>query len=389
MYLEELSQLKGIIANLKTAISYSDKDRVYDLSAQANALYSDEVSGISEAFENMKKHSEVVFREAKVIVELLKRYSILAESRNEPPSDYKEVSSMTVNEYKQQIYKVMRVILAIPDANHQTVAQKCGISIEDLNNALDFLKRENLISGIAVAQAGRHSVYFYDKAKPTIEGLNFMQQFETDGTPHIQGPNRPSVFVSYNHKTGADFADSLEKEIQPCANVIRDKSSMGDWEPFSLFMKSIRDQDFAVLVITKEYMQSIACMFEVSEFMKEKNWRERVMFAVLDESIFSGGATDYIEYWQEEERKLNEKAKGIDPKNMETITQNLKKISAIQLCFGEFFTMVCDANNPKPWNIIKSVINRIKQKEINDFTGDLDNSVYAEEKAEQIRKALE
>ena len=298
---------------------------------------------------------------------------------------------MTTSEFEAQVYRVMKVVLAIPDADHKIVAEKCRIDIPELNKTLAFIKQQNLLDNLDIATggSGRNSkIVFYDTAQPTMAGLDFMKRFEKEGTPHLTEEEKPSVFVSYNQKSGSAFVDFLEEELSICAKVIRDKSSLDPWESFSEFMKSIRKQDFAVLVITKEYLQSTACMFEVSELMKDDDWKNKVMFAVLDDSIFSASSADFIQYWQKAEENKKTEANGIEPKNMGSITDELRKIDAIQYCLGEFLSVVKDSNNPRTWAIKDAIINRIKKENNIDFTSDLDNTPYAEKRQHEIDKAL-
>ena len=113
------------------------------------------------------------------------------------------------------------------------------------------------------------------------------------------------------------------------------------------------------------------------------------MFAVLDTSIYSDNITEYIQYWQEQESALRKRASDIDLKNTVPIANKLNKISDIQRCFGDFFEAICDSNNPKPWDIKDRIIDRIRTTSNYSFIEGLDNTQYATEKEEQIRKLLE
>ena len=125
-----------------------------------------------------------------------------------------------------------------------------------------------------------------------------------------------SIFVSYKHKKNNSFVSDLETKLEPYANVIIDKNSVDNWGSFKQFMDSIRDQDFAVLVISNDYLRSSACMYEVLQFMKEKNWNDRVMYIVEDDTqdIFTPtGRIQYLAYWKEKDDLLTKEIKKIDP----------------------------------------------------------------------------
>lgn len=299
---------------------------------------------------------------------------------------------MTTNEYKQRVYRVMVTVLAIPDANPRIVADKCGLSLDELWEALEFTDTEGLLSGLRIQHGGWGKaplLVIYDRAQRTLKGMEFMDRFEKEGVPYIQGDERPTVFISYNQASASSFVDSLQERLKSCATVVRDKTSMKDWDSFTAFMKSIRKQDFAVLVITPEYLRSTACMYEVSELLKDEDWHDKVMFAVIDSSIYSTPAAAFLKYWQEKQAQLQEEARTIEPQNMSLITAELNKVIAIQQCFGDFYSAVCDANNPKTWDIISAIITRIKDCANEDFAAGLDNTAYAKEREDQIRRALE
>lgn len=298
---------------------------------------------------------------------------------------------MTTNEFKQQVYRVMVTVLAIPDADQKIVADICGLSLLELSNALEFADTEGLLSGLRILpdDLGKEPIFIYDRAQRTLKGLDFMGQFEAEGVPHITGDERPTVFISYNQASASSFADSLQARLKTCATVVRDKTSMNDWESFTSFMKSIRKQDFAVLAITPEYLRSIACMYEVSELLKDENWRDKVMFAVIDSSIYSTPVSEFLTFWQDKEKDLREQANKLDPENMSLVADDLNKVITIKLCFNRFYDAVRDSNNPMPWDIIHAVIQRIKICTNDNFAAGLDNSIYAKEREEQIRKALE
>lgn len=388
----EIEQLRNLIDDLHAAIEQEDTSAIYDTVSQVSALYGDAVPKLDDAFDIMKEQSGLVDREANVIYQLLKRYLMQIESHESAGARKQEEISVTTSQYEEQMYKVMAAVLKIPDANPKIIAERCSISLPELFSTLAVIDTEKLLSGLNVIRAGQDKApvtVIFDHVQRTMKGMEFMKCYETEGVPHIQGKERPTVFISYNQASAGSFVDSLQECLKSCATVVRDKTSMGDWESFTSFMKSIRKQDFAVLVITPEYLRSMACMYEVSEFLKDENWHDKVMFAVIDQSVYSTPVTEFLSFWQKKQNELHEQAKKIEPQNMSLITADLNKVIAIQQCFNCFYGAVCDSNNPMPWDIIPAIIRRIKICANEDFAADLDNSAFAKDREEQIRKALE
>lgn len=393
----EIVQLREIIEALQSAICGNDQAMLYDFMAQVEVLYSSAIPEVTEVYGVAKDNSRLLIRQSKVIQQLLKRYLIRIETEEDSRSFKIDngceegVTYMNIQEYKQKVYRVIVSVLQMPDANPKVLAEKCGMSVPDFYEVLSFAKNEGLIRGIKLVEGGNGRtplVAFYSNAQQTMAGLNFMSQFESRGIPQLQGVERPTVFISYNQKSGSDFVDALEQALTPCATVLRDKTTMETWDSFSAFMKTIRKQDFAVMVITPDYLRSVACMFEVCELMKDDNWKEKVMFAVLDTSIYVDGSSEYVQYWQDKENVLREQAKAIDIKNAGPIVNEINKIGDIQRRFGEFYEAVCDSNNPKLWDIKDRIIERIRTTANTSFVESLDNTQFATEKEEQINRLL-
>lgn len=62
---------------------------------------------------------------------------------------------------------------------------------------------------------------------------------------------KPTVFISFNNKY-RDFVDCLEERLSKEANVLRYEDQIPAWGSFVSFMDTIKEQDFAVLVISDE-----------------------------------------------------------------------------------------------------------------------------------------
>ncbi len=116
---------------------------------------------------------------------------------------------------------------------------------------------------------------------------------------------KPTVFISYN-RNNSSFADEIESSISALAQVKRDTNDIENWASIIDFMKTIRGQDFAVLIISPEYLKSTSCLFEVIQLMKEDKWIEKTMFVVIDGfNIYNlTERTFYIQYWNKSVMKL-------------------------------------------------------------------------------------
>lgn len=187
-------------------------------------------------------------------------------------------------------------------------------------------------------------------------GFEYYERFLQKGGEQMSDVK---VFVSYNQKTGSDFTDALEQKLEGKAIVVRDKSGIESWGSISDFMNSIREQDFAVAVITDEYLKSQPCMFEIATMMRERNWQNRIIPAVIDISIYKR-KLEYVDYWSKQKMDLEEKLKTMN--GLEAISafgQDINQIKIICAEISDFLTFVLDRKNPPIYTVLDEIERRV------------------------------
>lgn len=163
-----------------------------------------------------------------------------------------------------------------------------------------------------------------------------------------EGKNDKTIFLSYNWHDG-ETADRIDKYLSRIPGIIvkRDVRDIGAWKSIREFMKSIREQDYAVLIVSDSYLKSKNCMFEVTEMMREREYADRIFPAVVETGIYDSLVrAGYISYWQQECDKLEAAVKELDPANAVELAAELKRYKSIASSMGEFLGMVADRNNP-------------------------------------------
>lgn len=180
---------------------------------------------------------------------------------------------------------------------------------------------------------------------------------------NTQVSDKPTVFISYNRKSGASFVDTMVKALGERAVVKRDSECIRPWESIRSFMNSIQKQDFVILVITDEYLKSDACMYEVIELMKDEYWFQKAMFAVLDGThIYSPSEKAYyIGYWKDKRQVLEAKANNLSVAEASSLGDDLSRYMEITNKIGTFLTKVADSNNPRQSDIVEKVIEHIER----------------------------
>lgn len=170
----------------------------------------------------------------------------------------------------------------------------------------------------------------------------------------------PKVFISFNCKS-VDFVDSLEKEVSKKATLIRYEDGVRSWESFTDFMKTIRDEDFAVLVISDAYLKSNACMYEVCQLMQDEDWKNKTMFVIMPDAEIYGNAKrlDYITYWANEYEKYKNRLNGLPEEAIQQELEALEQTKLVRDKIGEFLQIVADVKNPPLYTVIAEICKRI------------------------------
>lgn len=175
-----------------------------------------------------------------------------------------------------------------------------------------------------------------------------------------------SIFVSYCQKDRvyADEIDSYFKDTN--VNIVRDIREISSFNSIRQYMKSIRDMEYAILIITDNYLKSFNCMFEVMEVMKEKGFENKIFPLLYETSIYLPiERIKYINFWQNEYNKLDTELNSINRIDSISISKNLKEIREIKSTMDDFLALVSDMNNPKITDVYKEIELYLRTQNIN------------------------
>lgn len=258
-----------------------------------------------------------------------------------------------INDKKALLYWVMQVLLNIEENGYIYLCD-ADARVSYIPNYRHFLKvldEQGYFSKFAQDVTGGYEI--------ELSGQAFMEC----NLPIKSGTkvNLPTMFISYNWGC-SDFVDKIENELYGKCTVKRDKNDIDDWKSISEFMKTISKEDFVVLVISKDYLKSVACLYEIIELIKDDKWDEKTMYVILDDAkdIYDGiERLNYIKYWNDYCNKLNSIIKDLPPSATYVQSEELKKAEEIRNNIGEFLSRVADTNNPNVENVITKILNRI------------------------------
>lgn len=173
-----------------------------------------------------------------------------------------------------------------------------------------------------------------------------------------------NIFLSYcwEDEKKADEIDLFFKHIG--INIRRDKKSIEQWGSIRAFMESIQESDYAILILSDGYLKSVNCMYEITQLMKDVNYRNRIFPVVLDNGIYQlNRRIDYIVYWEEKYDQIKKQiARVKNIENAGNLSREVHQIREISYTIGEFLDIIKDMNNPQTEGINQAIYERLCEK---------------------------
>ena len=154
------------------------------------------------------------------------------------------------------------------------------------------------------------------------------------------------IFISYSWSDDELANDIDNKFAKIGINLVRDRRDLKYKSSIKEFMKQICQGDFALIIISDNYLKSSNCMYEVTEFIKDENYKERILPILKnDAKIFKAiERNQYIRYWQNEYMKLKEESSDIDEANKIDYIRELIRYEKIQRELPDFMSNISDMN---------------------------------------------
>lgn len=155
------------------------------------------------------------------------------------------------------------------------------------------------------------------------------------------------IFLSYcweNEKV-ADLIDNYFSENK--ITIRRDKRDLKYKQSIKEFMKTIRDAEYVIMIISEHYLKSKNCMYEVLEFVKNKDFEDKIIPIILKEAnIFDvKEKVKYLAYWTNKKEDLKNVMKGMPPEKSIPIIQEIKEYENVESGIMDFLETITDMNN--------------------------------------------
>lgn len=96
-----------------------------------------------------------------------------------------------------------------------------------------------------------------------------MDKLQKDSTVHL--------FLSYSWND-SELADKIDYELRSYGfDIKRDIRDISSWASIKEFMSLIRNQDYAIIIISSSYLKSPNCMYEVMELLKNSQYKDKIL----------------------------------------------------------------------------------------------------------------
>lgn len=173
-----------------------------------------------------------------------------------------------------------------------------------------------------------------------------------------------NIFLSYCWKDDkiADDIYNYFKDIHGI-ELHRDKIKIDAWDSIKEYMQSIKNMDYAILLISDDYLKSSNCMYEVLEVMRDREYKDKIFPVIINKDIYRPLIRIvYVKHWKKEYEELEVELKDLSPDEMGNLGKDLKRFLNIKTNIADFLDVVADMNNPEIENVNISIENKLAGK---------------------------
>lgn len=124
----------------------------------------------------------------------------------------------------------------------------------------------------------------------------------------------------------------------------RDKRDIKYKDSIKEFMDKIRFADYCLILISDYYLKSQNCMYEILEFIKDKDFINKILPIITDDAkIFNAiDRAKYVCFWQDKYNELNMSRENISTLNQSDILEEMQFVENIQRNISEFLATISD-----------------------------------------------
>jgi hypothetical protein len=165
-------------------------------------------------------------------------------------------------------------------------------------------------------------------------------------------PVQPEVFVSY--KWGGDSETLVDEIQQRLADrgvlITRDKDEVAYRDSIQQFMQRIGTGKCIVVILSKAYLESRNCMYELTQIAGHPEFARRVYPVVMEDAGIFEPRTQlgYIKYWANKRTELDAEMKEVGQEHLEGIREELDLYADIRNTISRIMNVLRDMNTLTP-----------------------------------------
>jgi len=175
---------------------------------------------------------------------------------------------------------------------------------------------------------------------------------ERPGTAVREEPVQPELFVSYSWETAsAALVDEVQSRMtERGVPIIRDKNEIRYRDSIDQFMRRIGAGKYIVVVLSKAYLESKNCMYELTQIASRPDFSRHVYPIVMpDAGIFDPiTCVRYVKYWEKKKADLEAAMKEIGQEHLEGIRDDLDLYEDIRNTIARILDVLADMNALTP-----------------------------------------
>jgi len=160
------------------------------------------------------------------------------------------------------------------------------------------------------------------------------------------------IFVSYAWGGDSEaIVNQLDQAFQEKGiTIIRDKRDLGYRGSIKEFMEKIGRGKAVIVVISKKYLESENCMFELIQIAENDQFYDRIFPIVLgDANIYKPvQRIQYIKYWEDQIKELDEAIRSVGAANLEGIRDDIDLYTKIRATIAGLTNTLKDMNTLTP-----------------------------------------
>ena len=157
------------------------------------------------------------------------------------------------------------------------------------------------------------------------------------------------IFISYSwREESKKIADELDAAFQAKGiTITRDLRDVKYKDRIQAFMENIGRGKCVIVIISKAYLESENCMFELLQIAKHGKFYDRIFPIVLpDAKIYKPkDRIKYVKYWEQETNELDEAMKTVSSANLQGFREDIDLYTEIRNNLPQLTNILKDINS--------------------------------------------